>query len=242
MVRAQAALADALGIRRFRLIVGGSMGGMQALEWAVTFPSRVGAVAPIAVSARHSAWCVALSEAQRQAIASDPRWRDGNYAPDAGPVAGLAAARMIAMCTYRSHASFEHRFGRTLADGAFAVERYLHHQGRKLVARFDANTYVALTRAMDTHDVGRGRGGWQHALARTRVPALVIAIDSDVLYPPAEQAAIAAHLPRARLETLPSSHGHDAFLLEGPTVNDLLCRFRTEVTAERLGDARARAG
>jgi homoserine O-acetyltransferase len=241
MVRAQALLLDALGVRCLQLAVGGSMGGMQALEWAVTFPSRVASVAPMAVSAAHSAWCIALSEAQRQAIASDARWRDGDYAPDAPPEAGLAAARMIAMCTYRSHASFEARFGRTGTNDGFAVERYLHHHGRKLVDRFDANTYVTLTRAMDSHDVGRGRGGWPRALQRTHTPALIVSIDSDVLYPPVEQAAMAEHLPGGQLETLRSPHGHDAFLLEGPAVNERLCRFRAEVAGRWCPESRASA-
>jgi homoserine O-acetyltransferase len=209
------------------------MGGMQALEWALMFKGRVAAVAPMAVSAKHSAWCVAFSEAQRQAIAADPRWKGGHYAPNEPPETGLAAARMVAMCTYRSHASFEERFGRHLADsGRFAVQGYLQYQGQKLVARFDANTYVTLTRAMDTHDVGRGRGGWQKALSGLRAPALVVSIDSDVLYPPVEQQAIAKHLPCGRLVTVRSPHGHDGFLIEGDAINDALGRFRRDLEAE----------
>ncbi len=230
IVRAQAALLDALGIRRLRLVVGGSLGGMQALEWALLFPDRVDAIAPIAVSARHSAWCIGLSEAQRQAIYADPRWRGGHYPPDDGPAAGLAVARQIAMCTYRSRASLEGRFSRGEAEsGGFAVESWLRHHGRTLVDRFDANTYVTLTRAMDTHDVGRGRGGWREALATVHVPALVVSIDSDVLYPPLEQEELAAALPAGTLATLRSPHGHDAFLIEGETTNALVARFRKGV-------------
>jgi len=227
IVRAQAALLDGLGVRRLRLVVGGSLGGMQALEWALLFPDRVDAIAPIAVSARHSAWCIGLSEAQRQAIYADPRWRGGHYPPDDGPAAGLAVARQIAMCTYRSRASLEGRFSRGEAEsGGFAVESWLQHHGRALVDRFDANTYVTLTRTMDTHDVGRGRGGWREALAAVRTPALVVSIDSDVLYPPVEQEELAAALPAGRLATLRSPHGHDAFLIEGEATNELVARFR----------------
>ena len=230
IVRVQATLLDALGVRRLRLVVGGSLGGMQVLEWALLFPERVGAIAPIAVSARHSAWCIGLSEAQRQAIYADPRWRGGHYPPDDGPTAGLAVARQIAMCTYRSRASLEARFSRDeAANGGFAVESWLHHHGRALVDRFDANTYVTLTEAMDTHDVGRGRGGWREALARVRVPALVVSIDTDVLYPPVEQEQLAAALPAGRLATLVSPHGHDGFLIEGEATSALVARFRREV-------------
>ncbi len=234
LVRVQAALLDAIGVRRVRLVVGGSLGGMQVLEWALLHPDRVDAVAPIAVSARHSAWCIALSESQRQAIAADPRWRGGHYAPGDAPEAGLAAARMIAMCSYRSRASFERRFSRETGEpGRFAVESWLHHHGRQLVSRFDAASYVTLTRAMDAHDVGRGRGGWREALARVRAPALVVSIDSDVLYPPVEQQELAAALPNARLAALCSPHGHDAFLIEGEAMNGLLVAFRARLASER---------
>jgi homoserine O-acetyltransferase len=226
VVRVQAALLDALGVRRLRLVVGGSLGGMQVLEWALLFPQRVAAIAPIAVSARHSAWCIALSEAQRQAIYADPRWRGGRYPAGDGPDAGLAVARQIAMCTYRSRASLEARFSRAEDTPGFAVLSWLHHHGRALVDRFDAGTYVTLTRAMDSHDVGRGRGGWREALAGVRLPALVVSIDSDVLYPPVEQEELAAALPGGRLATLRSPHGHDAFLIEGEATNGLLVRFR----------------
>ena len=227
IVRVQAALLDALGVRRLRLVVGGSLGGMQVLEWALLFPERVDAIAPIGVSARHSAWCIALSEAQRQAIYADPRWRGGHYPLDDGPAAGLAVARQIAMCTYRSRASLEGRFSRGEAEsGGFAVESWLQHHGRALVDRFDANTYVTLTRTMDTHDVGRGRGGWREALATVREPALVVSIDSDVLYPPVEQEELAAALPGGRLARLASPHGHDAFLIEGEATNALVADFR----------------
>jgi homoserine O-acetyltransferase len=234
IVRVQAALLDVLGVRRLRLVLGGSLGGMQVLEWALLFPERVDAIAPIAVSARHSAWTIALSGAQRRAIAADPRWRGGRYPEGNGPAAGLAIARQIAMCTYRSRASLEARFSRDEGEtGGFAVLGWLEHHGRALVERFDAATYVTLTKAMDTHDVGRARGGWREALASVRQPALVVSIDSDVLYPPVEQEELAAALPHGRLVTLASPHGHDAFLIEGETVNALLTGFRRDAESGR---------
>jgi homoserine O-acetyltransferase len=241
IVRVQAALLEALGVRRLRLVIGGSLGGMQVLEWALVHPERVAAIAPIAISARHSAWTIAISEAQRQAIAADPRWRGGHYPPEDPPAAGLAAARMLAMVSYRSRESLEGRFGRERAtDGRYAVESWLHHHGRALVDRFDANTYVTLTKAMDTHDVGRGRGGWREALATLRAPALVVSIESDVLYPPVEQQELAAALPGARLVSLRSPHGHDAFLIEGEAMNALVAEWRRTLPA--VGAAQPRAG
>ncbi len=234
MVRLQAALLDALGVRRLRLVIGGSLGGMQALEWALVFPERVDAIVPIAVSARHSAWSIGLSAAQRRAIVSDPRWRDGRYPPDDPPRAGLAVARHVAMLSYRSPAGLEARFSRSSgADGRYAVEGWLDHHGVALADRFDAACYVTLSRAMDTHDVGRGRGGWQAALARVDVPTLVVSIDSDLLYPPAEQQALASALPKGRLVTLHSPHGHDAFLIEAESVNDLVTGFVPRQSSRR---------
>ena len=239
IVRVQAALLEALGVKRLRLVIGGSLGGMQVLEWALLRSGRVDAIAPIGVSARHSAWCIGLSEAQRQAIYADPRWRGGHYPACDGPEAGLAVARQIAMCTYRSRASLEARFSRDQPEpGRFAVEGWLHHHGRTLVERFDACTYVTLTKAMDTHDVGRGRGGWREALSTVHVPALVVSIDTDVLYPPVEQEELAAALPGGRLATLASPHGHDAFLIEGEAMNALVRGFRKHLASRQRREER----
>ncbi|HEY7725160.1 MAG TPA: homoserine O-acetyltransferase, partial [Anaeromyxobacteraceae bacterium] len=239
MVRAQIALAGALGVRRVRLVVGGSLGGMQALEWALLAPELVEAIAPIACSARHSAWAIGLSEAQRQAIFADPRWRGGRYDPADPPAAGLAAARMMAMCSYRSMPSFEQRFGRRAQSAdLFAVESYLRYQGRQLVDRFDAATYVALTRAMDTHDVARGRGELEEVLRAVRQPAMLVSIDSDTLYLPAEQEEMARLLPGGRLVRLASLDGHDAFLIDVDWLNDRVCELRGRSTS---GTARPRA-
>lgn len=233
MVRVQKLLLDHLGVRRLKLVLGGSLGGMQTLEWALLDPDRVEAIAPIAVSGRHSAWCIGISEAQRQAVYADPLWREGRYPPEAPPAAGLAAARAIALCSYRSRASFEERFGRRQTEGSplFEVESYLRHQGRKLVGRFDANSYVALTRAMDRHDLGTGPGrrGYAETLASIAQPALVVSIDSDVLYLPEEQRELAEGMPAARFATLSSPHGHDAFLIETEALNRRLVEFRREL-------------
>lgn len=227
MVRLEARLLEELGVTRLRLAIGGSMGGMQALEWPLLFPERVDAAVVIAASARHSAWCIGFSEAQRQAIFADPLWRGGRYEEGAPPAAGLAAARAVATLSYRSRQSLEEKLGRgegQLRD--FAVESYLRHAGRKLVDRFDAASYVALTRAMDGHDVGRGRGGVAAALGRVGQPVLVVAISSDILYPPVEQEELFRLLPQSRLAMLDSPHGHDAFLIDVPALGALVEDFR----------------
>lgn len=230
MVRLQRELLGALGVRRLRLVVGGSLGGMQALEWAVTFPELVEKAAVIAAPARHSAWATALSEAQRAAIRADARFCGGRYDPSNPPRDGLAAARMVAMCTYRSPQGLAARFGREHAlDGSFAVEAYLRAHGEKLVARFDANSYITLTKAMDTHDVARGRGPYLEVLRAIETPVLVLAIDSDVLYPLPELAALAQEIPRTRFHVLASPHGHDAFLIEGEAVEEVVRAFANSV-------------
>ncbi len=228
MVHLQAALLDRLGVTRLQLAVGGSLGGMQVLEWAQLYPDRVAAIAPIACSGRHSAWCIGLSEAQRQAIFADPLWQGGHYRADRPPAAGLAAARMVAMCSYRSWTSFERRFGRRRAEGdtGFAVGEYLAYQGQQLVRRFDANSYVTLSCAMDTHDLGRDHPSFEEALGAIQAPALVVAIDSDVLYPSEEQQELARLIPNAELAWLHSEHGHDAFLIDMEALDRFLVGFR----------------
>jgi homoserine O-acetyltransferase len=227
MVRAQQALASALGVKRVRMVIGGSLGGMQVLEWALLYPELVESSVFVASTARHSAWCIGLSEAQRQAIYADPRWKDGRYDPADPPSAGLAAARMMAMLSYRSQPSFEMRFARRpQTEDLYAIESYLRYQGQQLVDRFDAATYVALTKAMDTHDVSRGRGDFEDVLRSIRQPTLVVSIDSDVLYWPWEQREVASLVPNARLAVMDSPHGHDAFLIDVDRLNDMVVEFR----------------
>jgi homoserine O-acetyltransferase len=235
-VRAQIALADALGIRGIRLVIGGSMGGLQALEWPL-LDRRVAAVATIAASGRHSAWCIGWSEAQRHALAADPRFRGGDYADDAHPDAGLAAARAIAMLTYRSARSLDARFGRHPGGAVFgdraarpaapAVANWLAHHGASLVARFDALSYWRLLEAMDSHDLARGRGAYREVLRRIQLPVLVVSIPTDALYVPDEQRELAAALPDAELVDLDSEHGHDGFLIDAGRLEPIVRAFRS---------------
>ncbi len=231
MVRLQRRLIDHLGVRRIATVVGGSMGGMQALEWAALYPELVRSIVPIAVGAEHSPWCIGISEAQRQAVYTDPDWQGGRYTRR--PARGLAVARQIGMISYRSPQSFGERFGRRGGE-AFEVESYLRHQGEALVARFDANTYVNLTYAMDSHDLGRERGGKQAALAAVTCPALVIGISSDVLYPVAEQRELVELLPAAHYLELDVPHGHDGFLVEGEMVGEAVGRFLAEASGQAV--------
>ncbi|MBT8102217.1 MAG: homoserine O-acetyltransferase [Gammaproteobacteria bacterium] len=227
MVELQRILLDELGIERLELVTGPSLGGMQALEWAISYPERVRSVVPIGVGGRHSAWCIGISEAQRAAIAVDPNWNDGYYSDDAPPEDGLAAARMMAVCTYRSWDSFDRRFGRERrSEDQYQVQSYLRHQGEKINERFDANTYVTLTHAMHTHDLSRGRGEYPTVLRSILQPALVVSVSTDALYPPEEQQLLAEHLPGARYEILDSAHGHDGFLIETEALGDRIAHFR----------------
>ncbi len=235
-VAAEVRLADALGIDRWALVVGGSMGGMRALEWAVAHPRRVGALLVLATAAAASAEQIAHASAQLHAIRTDPGWHGGDYhhlPPGGGPHRGLGLARRLAQITYRSEPELAARFGRAAQSGEhpwrggrFAVESYLDHHAAKLAHRFDAGSYVVLNEAMNAHDLGRGRGGTAAALRRAAVPALVAAVDSDRLYPPAQQAELAALLPDAdALRTLSSPHGHDGFLLEAGQVAPLFAEL-----------------
>ncbi|WP_079105150.1 homoserine O-acetyltransferase MetX [Streptomyces prasinopilosus] len=230
-VAAEARLADALGVGTWALVVGGSMGGMRAVEWAVTHPGRTGAVLLLATAAAASGEQIAWSTLQLHAVRSDPHWHGGDYHDTGrGPHAGLGIARRIAHVTYRSEPELSARFGREpqgaedpWRGGRYRVESYLDHHAAKLVRRFDAGSYVVLTEAMNGHDVGRGRGGVRAALRRVTAPALVAGVDSDRLYPLSQQAELAAHLPGAdRLRVVESPYGHDGFLLETEQVGALV--------------------
>jgi homoserine O-acetyltransferase/O-succinyltransferase len=232
MVTVQKRLVDKLGVRSLKSVVGGSMGGMQVLEWAVMYPHLVRSIVPIAIGARHSAWAIGLNEVARRAITADPDWQGGSYPLERQPERGLGLARAIAMLSYRSFDSLEHKFGRdrvsasrSLLEMSFEIESYLSYQGVKLVERFDANTYLYITKAMDDYDLAEGRGRCAEVLGRMTMPALVMGIDSDVLYPEAEQHELVAYLPRADYAQIRSPHGHDAFLIEFPQVAVRLRRF-----------------
>ncbi len=242
IVRSQAGLADVLGVDRWHSVIGGSMGGMQALEWAVMYPDRVGSVVLASTTAQASALQIAWSHIGRSAVQSDPGFHGGDYYDQpagAGPHRGLAVARMAAQVTYRSDAVFAERFHRAMLrpldfdlDPLFDVEGYLDYQGMKLVRRFDANSYLRLNRAMDLHDVGRGRSGVPRALQRVRARSLVVAVRSDGLYPPDQQRRLHRELVDANgasswLE-LDSPHGHDGFLIETDDLAPHLSTFLEE--------------
>jgi homoserine O-acetyltransferase/O-succinyltransferase len=239
MVRAQAALLDYLGIARLKGVVGGSMGGMQALEWAATYPERVEAALVIASAARHSAQNIAFHEVGRQAIMADPNWRGGDYYDAEPPAAGLAVARMAAHITYLSEAGLTEKFGRRLQareaksfgfDADFQIESYLRHQGLSFTDRFDANAYLYITRAMDYLDIAEEHGGsLATAFRGTRTRFCLISFDSDWLYPTSESRAIvhalnAAGAPVSFVE-LSSPFGHDSFLLEHPEMDRVIAGF-----------------
>ena len=230
-VRAEVALADALGVERFASVIGGSMGGARALEWLVGHPARVASGLVLAVGARASADQIGTQTAQIQAIQADPDWHGGDYYETGRvPLVGMGIARRFAHLTYRSEAELDERFTNTpqgdeepLWRGRYSVSSYLDHQARKLAVRFDPGSYVALSGALNHHDVGRGRGGIKAALAGSSVPSVVAGIDSDRLYPLHQQEEIAKHLAGAsELRVIHSKYGHDGFLVEAKAVGALI--------------------
>ena len=229
-VKAEALLARDLGIGSWHTVIGGSAGGMRALEWAISFPSKVHRLLLIATTGWSSAEQIALTETQAAAIRNDPHFHGGNYYNQSrGPMAGLDIARRIAQITYRSERELEQRFGRDRSDAPgepWAVNSYLRHHGAKLAHRFDANSYLVLGDAMNSHDVGRGRGGIGLALGRITARTIVAGIDSDRLYPLFQQQLLAEQIPRARrLDVINSLHGHDGFLIEHDQVGTLADRL-----------------
>ena len=238
MVAAQLALLDHLGVRVLAAAIGGSMGGMQVLQLAATAPDRVRAVVVIASAARHSAQNIAFHEVGRQAIMADPGWRGGDYG-DVPPAAGLAVARMAAHITYLSEAGLTEKFGRRLQDrealgfgfdAEFQVESYLRHQGLSFVDRFDANSYLYITRAMDYFDLAAPHDGrLADAFKGTRTRFALVSFTSDWLYPTSESRRIVRALNAAGAEVsfveLDSPHGHDAFLLDTPELNRVVDGF-----------------
>ena len=240
MVRAQALLLDHLGIARLYAVVGGSMGGMQALSWAATYPERVASAVVIAATARHSAQNIAFHEVGRQAIMADPNWRGGDYhGADKAPDAGLAVARMAAHITYLSEQGLTEKFGRRLQDrdvktfgfdADFQVESYLRHQGLSFTDRFDANSYLYITRAMDYFDLAEEHGGHlANAFRGSDTRFCLISFDTDWLYPTAESRSIvhalnAAGAPVSFVE-LSAPFGHDSFLLDVPELDRVVGGF-----------------
>ncbi len=238
MVRAQKRLIEHLGIEKLFAVIGGSMGGMQALAWAALYPQAVFAAVPVAAAAYHSAQNIAFHEIGRQAIAADPDFHDGRYwARDVIPARGLAVARMTAHITYVSEAALTRKFGRKLQDAGalsslgdrFEVESYLQYQGSSFVRRFDANSYLTITRAMDLFDLAAGHATLAAAFAGTRTRFLLVSFSSDWLFPTAQSRAVARALnhvaANASFVEIMSDKGHDAFLLDEPDFHRTLSGF-----------------
>ena len=189
------------------------------------YESMIESIMPIAASVGHSPWAIGLNEASRNAIKNDPTWNNGNYKNQ--PVNGFSLARKIAMLTYRSYDSFNLKFGREKSknNGFFEVESYLNYQGDKISKRFDANSYIYLSLAMDNHDVGSNRGGIEKALKKIKCKTEIVGISSDVLYPVEEQKSIASLIPNASYSEIKSKHGHDSFLIEFEQVDKIIRNF-----------------
>ena len=242
MVNAQSRLVDYLGIDRLLAVAGGSMGGMQALQWVVSYPERVRSVIPIATTATHSPQQIAFNEVGRQAIMADPNWNEGNYYGRELPAKGLSVARMIGHITYMSDLSMNEKFGRRFRNGRshfsfdpnFEVEGYLQYRGESFIKRFDPNSYLYITKAIDYFDLAEGMG-LQEALRGTTARFLVIAFKSDWLYPAYQSQEIARACKRAGVEAiyaeLNSTWGHDAFLIEVEEQAHLIKHFLRRATA-----------
>ncbi|HEX8427672.1 homoserine O-acetyltransferase MetX [Hymenobacter sp.] len=224
LVTAHEALRQHLGLTQIHTLIGGSLGGQQALEWAIQQPTVFENLVLLATNAQHSPWGIAFNEAQRLAIFADPTYQQAT--PEGGAT-GLRAARAMALLSYRSYGAY----GETQAESTddkiddFRASAYQQYQGDKLVARFNAYTYVTLSRAMDSHNVGRGRGGVAAALKQVRARTLVLGITSDVLFPPTEQQLLARHIPGAMYAEMDSRFGHDGFLIETAHITHFLERF-----------------
>ncbi|TGE13093.1 homoserine O-acetyltransferase family protein [Hymenobacter elongatus] len=224
MVAAHEALRHELGLTTIHTLMGGSLGGQQALEWAILRPELFAHLVLLATNAHHSPWGIAFNEAQRLAIFADPTYYHNT---PTGGQQGLKAARATALLSYRSYQAYGHTQAEPDVDqlDGFRASSYQQHQGDKLVARFNAYSYVALSRTMDTHNVGRGRGSTAAALAGIRARTLVVGISSDVLFPLVEQQFLARHIPGATYAEMDSQFGHDGFLIETAQITQFLERF-----------------
>ena len=224
MVRSFQSLREHLGIKSVRLLMGGSMGGQQALEWAIQEPELFDKIIGLATNARHSAWGIAFNSAQRMAIESDQTFMQGELG---GGRKGMEAARAVAMLSYRSYDIFNQTQTHPDDDAVndYRADSYQRYQGGKLSTRFSAYSYYRLGQAMDSHHLGRNRGGIESALQTIQADALFISISSDVLFPPEEQKRLAAHVPNARHIEIDSDYGHDGFLVEAPKLSEIVTQF-----------------
>ena len=247
MVRLEKMLMDRLGIERLLAVTGGSMGGMQALEWAASYPESVVAAIPIATTARHSAQQIAFNEVGRQAIMADPDWNEGNYYSSKPPARGLAVARMIGHITYMSDESMREKFGRRLRDKDkfgfdlsvdFEVENYLRYRGTQFVSRFDANSYLYITKALDYFDLANGSGSLAGAFERGSTRFLVISFTLDWLYPSYQSLEIVEALRSMNRNVayceLPSNYGHDAFLVDVAEQTEVIRGFLANTFKARV--------
>jgi homoserine O-acetyltransferase len=240
MVNAQRALIDHLGIDQLLCAVGGSMGGMQVLQWVVSYPERIRLAIPIATTSKLSSQAIAFNEVGRQAIQSDPHWKEGEFYGHAIPRRGLAIARMIGHITYLSEKSMHQKFGRKLQDKAeygydfradFQVESYLRYKGDHFVDRFDANSYLYISKAMDYFDLAQPHGNLAEAFANVKAKFLVISFSSDWLFPSYQSKEIVSACRRVGAEAIyteiQTDYGHDAFLLESGQISSLVTNFLT---------------
>ncbi|HEY8511997.1 MAG TPA: homoserine O-acetyltransferase [Cyclobacteriaceae bacterium] len=227
VVRAFDLLRQHLKIDQVHTLIGGSLGGQQVLEWAIERPSVFRHIVPIACNAQHSPWGIAFNEAQRLAIEADPTWKENERR--AG-TEGLKAARAIGMISYRQYEIFAQTQAEKTSDKLdnYRAASYQRYQGQKLADRFNAFTYWILTKVMDSHNVGRGRGSVEEALSQITARALVIGIQNDLLFPISEQRFLARHIPQAEVEVIHSSYGHDGFLVEFDQLNNILKHFYRE--------------
>ena len=242
IVRSQGALIDHLGVDRLLAVAGGSMAGMETLEWAITYPNRVKLSIPIATASAQSAQNIAFNEMGRRAIMVDPRWSKGDYYGKEPPLDGLSVARMIGHVTYLSDATFTSKFGRKLENGddygfsldpEFQVESYLKNKGEAFTRRFDANSYLYITRAMDYFDLSKEYGTLDNAIGRARSRFLLLSFTSDWLYPPCKSEEIMSALRRCGKQgvhkVIDSTYGHDAFLIEDAKITPTISRALEEV-------------
>lgn len=228
MVRAHELLRNHLNISRIHTCIGGSLGGQQALEWAIMNPDLIEHLVVLASNAQHSPWGIAFNEAQRMAIYADPTWKEPR--PDAG-LNGLKAARAIAMLSYRNYEAYRLRQSETTNDklNGFKAASYVQYQGEKLTKRFNTISYLRLSQAMDSHNIARGRADLQEVLASIRAKTLIIGISSDILFPPVEQQFMARHIPCAAYAEIDSLFGHDGFLVEYEQITAALKTFYDSV-------------
>ncbi len=247
MVEAQKALMDHLGIEKILSVVGGSIGGMQVLEWCARYPDRVVSAIPLATTTRHSALAIAFNEVGRQSIMADPNWNNGDYYAGEKPNLGLAVARMIGHITYLSDESMRLKFGRRLQDKSdfsfnfdadFQIESYLRYQGKKFVDRFDANSFLYITKAADYFDLRKqyGNGSSVEAFSKTKAKYLVVSYTSDWLYPTYQSRSMVKAMKKNGLDVsfceIEAEWGHDAFLLPNPTMNSMMKGFLERVYNE----------